>query len=169
LVNRFTSVEYTYNNFFNSLLCYVLYSVRLEFMRQGIADWPSRVWRRVPITCTVALRIVKGDGKGTQCREYNWTTLFLGDILVYKGTWAPCWESLESETVKCDHESYETRTWEWMRWRGPAVIVNDKPILSSERTLHKDNDSRCSIEKNLAVSLKELGAKTNWLAVNRQS
>jgi hypothetical protein len=44
----------------------VLYLVRLEFRGQGIADWPSRVWRRVRIT-TVALRVVGGDGKGTQC------------------------------------------------------------------------------------------------------
>jgi hypothetical protein len=49
-----------------------------------------------------------------------------------------------------------------MRWRGPATIVNDRPILSSERMLYKDYDSRCSVEKkNLAVSLKGLGAKTN--------
>jgi hypothetical protein len=34
-----------------------------------------------------------------------------------------------------------------MRWRGPAAIVNDKPILSPERLLYKDYDSRCSIEK----------------------
>jgi hypothetical protein len=40
LVNRFTSVEYTYNNLFKSLICYVLYSVRLECMCQDIADWP---------------------------------------------------------------------------------------------------------------------------------
>jgi hypothetical protein len=49
-----------------------------------------------------------------------------------------------------------------MRWRGPAAIVNDKLILSSERMLHKDYDRRCSIEKIiLAVSLKGLGAETN--------
>jgi hypothetical protein len=52
-----------------------------------------------------------------------------------------------------------------MRWRGPAAIVNDSPILSSERMLYKDYDHRCSFEKNiLAVSLKGLGAKTNILA-----
>jgi hypothetical protein len=45
----------------------VLYSVHLEFMRQGVADLPSMVWRRVKITSTVALRVVKGDGKETQC------------------------------------------------------------------------------------------------------
>jgi hypothetical protein len=28
---------------FKILLCYVLYLVRLEFMHQGIADWPFRV------------------------------------------------------------------------------------------------------------------------------
>jgi hypothetical protein len=44
----------------------------------------------------------------------------------------------------------------------PAAIVNDRPSLSSERMLYNDYDRRCSIEKkNLAVSLKELGAKTN--------
>jgi hypothetical protein len=49
-----------------------------------------------------------------------------------------------------------------MRWRGPAAIANDKPILSSERKVHKDYDRKFSIEKkNLAVNLKGLGAKTN--------
>jgi hypothetical protein len=61
-------MEYTYNQFFKSLLCYVLHSVRLEFTRQDMAHWLSRVWSRVRITSTVALRVVKGDGKGTQCR-----------------------------------------------------------------------------------------------------
>jgi hypothetical protein len=50
-----------------------------------------------------------------------------------------------------------------MRWRGPAAIVNDRPILSSERMLYKDYDRRCSIERKkiLAVSLKGLAAKTD--------
>jgi hypothetical protein len=48
-----------------------------------------------------------------------------------------------------------------MRWREPAVILNKKPILSSERILHKKYGSRCSIKKILAVSLKGLGAETN--------
>jgi hypothetical protein len=40
-----------------------------------------------------------------------------------------------------------TRTWEWLRWRGPAIIVNDSYILSSERMLHKGNDRKCSVKK----------------------
>jgi hypothetical protein len=28
-------------------------------------------------------------------------------------------------------------------WRGPAAIVNDRPILSSERMLHTDYDREC--------------------------
>jgi hypothetical protein len=50
-----------------------------------------------------------------------------------------------------------------MHWRGTAAIINDKPILSSERMLRKDYDRRCSIEKRkiLAVSIKGLGAKAN--------
>jgi phosphoribosylaminoimidazole (AIR) synthetase len=36
--------------------------------------------------------------------------------------------------------------------------------------LHKDYDRKGSVEKKmLVVSLKGLGGKTNWLAVNRQS
>jgi hypothetical protein len=49
-----------------------------------------------------------------------------------------------------------------MRWRGPATVVNDRSILSSERMLYKNYDRRCSVEKKiLALSLKGLGAKTN--------
>jgi hypothetical protein len=49
-----------------------------------------------------------------------------------------------------------------MRWRGPAAIVNDRTILSSERMIYKEYDRRCSFEKKiLAVILKGLDAKTN--------
>jgi hypothetical protein len=50
-----------------------------------------------------------------------------------------------------------------MRWGGPAVIANDRPILSSESMLYKDYDHRCSVEKRniLAVNLKVPDAKTN--------
>jgi murein endopeptidase len=51
-------------------------------------------------TSTVALRIVEGHKKGTQCREYNWTGLLMGDINPPGGG-----GSLESATVKCGHES----------------------------------------------------------------
>jgi hypothetical protein len=40
------------------------------------------------------------------------------------------------------------------------AIVNDRPILSSERILNKDYNSKCSVEKILVVILKGLGAKT---------
>jgi hypothetical protein len=83
---------------------------------------------------TVALRFVGGDKKG----------------------------NLESERVKYGREYHGTRTRKLMRWQGPAAIVNDRPILSSERKLYKDYARRCSIEKKiLAVSLKGLGGKTN--------
>jgi hypothetical protein len=54
-------------------------------------------------TSTVTLRVVGGDEKG----------------------------SLESETVKYDHESHGTRTRELLHWRGPSAIVNDRHVLSS--------------------------------------
>jgi hypothetical protein len=60
------------------------------------------------ITSTVALRVVGGDDKG----------------------------SLESETVKYGSESHGTRAREWLRWRGPTEILNERPVLSSERAPH---------------------------------
>jgi hypothetical protein len=95
--------------------------------------------------------------------RYTWATLFLGDINTQ--TCAPGWGNLKSETVKCGHESCGTWTWEWMRWWGPAAIINDKPILSSERMLHKDYDCRCSIEKKKIwpwVSWDLVPRRTDW-------
>jgi hypothetical protein len=43
---------------------------------------------------------------------------------------------LKSERVKYGRESNGTRTPEWLRWRGLAAIVNDRPVLSSERAPH---------------------------------
>jgi hypothetical protein len=43
--------------------------------------------------------------------------------------------------------------------------MKDKPILSSERMLHEDYDRKGSVakkKKSLVVSLKGLGAKTDW-------
>jgi hypothetical protein len=44
------------------------------------------------------------------------------------------------------------------------IFIRDKPILSSERMLHKDYDRKGSVakkKKTLVLSLKRLGAKTN--------
>jgi hypothetical protein len=48
-----------------------------------------------------------------------------------------------------------------MRWRGPAAIVNERLILSSERMLQKYYDRKGSVEKIMVVGLKGLAAKTN--------
>jgi hypothetical protein len=74
-------------------------------------------------TSTVTLRVVGGDEKG----------------------------SLESETVKYGRESHGTRTRERLRWQGPAAIVNDRPVLSSERA-PRTNPRLSDSNKNLAVS-----------------
>jgi hypothetical protein len=61
----------------------IVFSVRYEldfdilFRRSSAFKIP--MWRRVQIF-TVALRVVGGDEKGTQCMGCNWATLFLGDI-----------------------------------------------------------------------------------------
>jgi hypothetical protein len=48
----------------------------------------------------------------------------------------------------------------------PGIFLGDKPNFSSERRLHKDYDRKGSVEINLAVIPKGLGAKMNGLAVN---
>jgi hypothetical protein len=68
-------------------------------------------WFRVKAgsnTSTVVLRVVGGDEKG----------------------------NLKFETVKYGHESHGTWIREWLRWRVPAAIVNDRPVLSWERAPH---------------------------------
>jgi mevalonate pyrophosphate decarboxylase len=52
-----------------------------------------------------------------------------------------------------------------------SLFVRCKPIISSEKLLHKNYDRKSSVAKNksLAVSLKGFVTKTNWLVVNRQS
>jgi hypothetical protein len=46
------------------------------------------------------------------------------------------------------------------------TLRGDKPILSSERMLHKEYDRKGSVKKiTLVVKFKGLGAKTNCLAV----
>jgi hypothetical protein len=55
--------------------------------------------------------------------------------------------SIKSETVEYGRESHEIRTREWIRWPGPATIVNDRFILSWERMLYKDYDRMRSVEK----------------------
>jgi hypothetical protein len=56
-------------------------------------------------TSTVTLQVVGGDEKG----------------------------SLESETVKYDHDSQGTWTRERLRWRGPSTYIKDRHVLSPER------------------------------------
>jgi hypothetical protein len=71
-------------------------------------DIQFSVWSRVEAwsnTSTVTPRVVGGDEKG----------------------------SLESERVNYGHESHGSRTRKCLLWQGPGEIVNDRPVLSSER------------------------------------
>jgi hypothetical protein len=48
--------------------------------------------------------------------------------------------------------------------------MRDKPILSSERILHKDYDRNVSVtNKNSGRGPQAVGAKKHWQEVNRQS
>jgi hypothetical protein len=76
--------------------------VTLDSDTDSDLDRISRV-EVVSNTSTVALRVVGGDEKKPIALGYNRATLFLG-------TWPSRLGGLESETVKCGHESRETRT-----------------------------------------------------------
>jgi hypothetical protein len=93
-------------------------------------------------TSTVTLRVVGGDEKG----------------------------SLKSETVKYGRKSQGTRTWERLRWQGPAAHTKDRPVFSSARAPHGN--------KNVTVKQKYIsghdpgGARhqdllTDWLTISR--
>jgi hypothetical protein len=55
-------------------------------------------------------------------------------------------------------------------WQRPSIFIRDKPIISSERMLHKDYDLKGWVAKeNLWSNLKWLGAKMNRSVVILQS
>jgi hypothetical protein len=82
-------------------------------------------------TSTVALSVVGGDEK----------------------------RSLESETVNYGREFHWTRSREWLRWREPAAIVNDRPVLSSER----ERERPTSTNSQLSDSNKNLVLSSRWV------
>jgi hypothetical protein len=54
-------------------------------------------------------------------------------------------------------------------WQRRSLFIREKPNLSSVKLLHKDYERKGSVAKtNLFMSLKGLGAKTDWLAINLQ-
>jgi hypothetical protein len=73
-------------------------------------------------------------------------------------------ESLESETVKYGRESRGTRTREQLQWRAPAVIVNVRPVFSSERERPTSTNPQLShSDTNLVISSRcVLHRKTDW-------
>jgi hypothetical protein len=83
--------------------------------------------------------------------HYKTNKLVVFILRIIQNTWA-------SETVKCGHEPRGTRIWEWLRWRGPAAIVNDRFILSSETILHKDYNSKCSVGRKKITGRESQGA-----------
>jgi hypothetical protein len=80
---------------------------------------------------------VPGNITGSSCPWGIWI----------RGSGPPHLGNLESETVKYVKESRGSRTWEWLRWRGLADIINDRPSLSSERMLHKDYNCKIWVGK----------------------
>jgi hypothetical protein len=82
-------------------------------------------------TSTAALRVVRGDGKGTKCRGYNWVTLILGDI--NRETWpsrlrkSRIWDIKIKSWVPRDSDLQMTAL------ARPVAIVIDRPTLLSGR------------------------------------
>jgi hypothetical protein len=86
-------------------------------------------------TSTLTLRVLGGDEKG----------------------------SLESETVNHGHESHGSRTRKCLRWQGPGAIVNDRPVLSSER------ERPTSTNQQLSDSNKILVVSPRWVLYSKQT
>jgi hypothetical protein len=94
-------------------------------VREGAPQNQDRNCQRVINTWSCAL-----DGARQQDLTIDWPSVAMW-LVEEKG-------SLECETVKYGHESNGTRTREWLRWRGPAAIVNDRPVLSSDWAFHRN-------------------------------
>jgi hypothetical protein len=71
--------------------------------------------------------------------------------VINRGPGPPVLGSLKSETIKCGHESHGTLSCGCLHCQEPAAIVNDRPILSSERKLHKGYERKGSIEEKIEV------------------
>jgi hypothetical protein len=70
---------------------------------------------------------------------------------------------LESETVKYGRKSHGTQTQEWLHWQGPAAIVNDRLVFSSERAPTLTNLQLSDSNKYLVISSRwMLYFKTDW-------
>jgi hypothetical protein len=67
----------------------------------------------------------------------------------------PDWGTLKFETITFGHDSLGTRTRERLRFRGPAVTIKHRPVLSSERAPYNNNPA------TLTYNLKEKEEK-NW-------
>jgi hypothetical protein len=82
-------------------------------------------------------RVVRGDGKGTQCP---------GVYLGHPGTGGYKYGDLILQvggvsrigTIKYGIEPSGTQTRAGLRWRGPAATVNYRPVLLSERALQNN-------------------------------
>jgi hypothetical protein len=61
-------------------------------------------------------------------------------------------------------QKYPNRTRKWLRWRGPAAVVNDRPVISSERERPTSTNPQMSdSNKNLVVSPRwVLYSKLDW-------
>jgi hypothetical protein len=98
-------------------------------------------------TSTVALRVVGGDEKGTQCLGVQLGHSVPGGYNT--GTWSPVWGSIESETAKYDHQSRVTRTGR-LRWRGPAQIVNAGQPSRQRRCYVRTMNTRFRLKEKIA-------------------
>jgi hypothetical protein len=76
---------------------------------------------------------------------------------------------IPTEDLYIVHKEEFSITCDTYSWKRRSLIIRDNPILSLERTVDKDYNHKGSIAKKNVVSLIELGAKTNWMAGNRQS
>jgi hypothetical protein len=124
--------------------------------RQRISAQTSRnCWKRCFLRRSLPRSYKRGEGLASRRRRGKGNPVLRGIIMplcsrgIYiRGDLALQVGRVSNLTVKCGHESRWTRTWEWLRWRGLAAIVNDRPILSSERMLHKHYGRSVQLKKN---------------------
>jgi hypothetical protein len=76
--------------------------------------------------------------------------------------------TLEVKGVSNLRQKIWSRVQEWLCWREPAAIVNVRPVLSLERTQHKNKTATVWQQKKKISSNGDLTPReTCWLTVGR--
>jgi hypothetical protein len=136
--------------------------VPVKTARLGISRFlqAGRFFAYLPVTGNYISELILKSSAWQRC-GYTGPLCFWGIWIRRHGP--PGSESLESKTLKYSHEYRGIRTREWLRWRGPAAIVNDRPVSSQRGRRTSANSQLSDSNKNVVLGPRlVLDTKRDW-------